>query len=287
MIQIRNVLCPVDFSDASAHEIGLAAEISRAFGAQVVLHHNLAATAPGLSKGWEWQETHRQTRGSMTDVEAHLRELMKKIGPSIPTQARITSGPLFHTLVTLAQDLPADLIVLGSHGRGTADHASLCERLMSQLGCPLLCFEAVDQLSPPVRLRPDSAESACTVLVPTDLSVHAGDTLRYAFDLARSLPVRLHLLEVVGGGGAAVERACEELDKRVPSELRDRVECHARVGHPIDEITKCAEELRPAFLIMGEHAHGLVRAWLTRHTGREVLHRVHVPIWFVPSSASA
>jgi nucleotide-binding universal stress UspA family protein len=280
---MRNVLCPVDFSDASAHEIGLAVEVCRAFGGGVVLHHNLAATAPGLSKGWEWQEAHRQTRGSMTEVEARLREMMKTIDPSIPMQAKITSGPLFHALVTLAEDLPADLIVLGSHGRGTADHASLCERLMTQLRCPLLCFEGVERLGTPLRLRPDTPENACTVLVPTDLSRDAPSALQYAFDLARSAPVRLVLLEVVAGGAAAAERAREELGKRVPAELKGRVRCKVRLGHPIDEITKCAENLRPAFLIMGEHARGLARAWLTRQTGREVLHRIHIPIWFVPS----
>jgi nucleotide-binding universal stress UspA family protein len=121
------------------------------------------------------------------------------------------------------------------------------------------------------------------VLVPTDLSADAASALHYAFDLARSVPVRLHLLEVVSGDEAAAQRACEELDERVPAELKDRVECHARTGHPIDEITKYADRLRPAVLIMGEHARGLARAWLTRDTGREVLHRIHIPIWFVPS----
>jgi nucleotide-binding universal stress UspA family protein len=135
------------------------------------------------------------------------------------------------------------------------------------------------------RLRPDNPEGALTVLVPTDLTPSAASTLRYAFDLARSLPIRLHLLEVTGGVEAA-QNACADLDRRVPPDLKDRVECHARMGRPVDEITKYAESVRPAFLIMGEHASGFVRTWLTRHTGREVLHRVHLPIWFVPSAAT-
>jgi nucleotide-binding universal stress UspA family protein len=154
---------------------------------------------------------------------------------------------------------------------------------MTQLRCPLLCFEGVERLGTPLRLRPDTPENACTVLVPTDLSRDAPSALQYAFDLARSAPVRLVLLEVVAGGAAAAERAREELGKRVPAELKGRVRCKVRLAHPIDEITKCAENLRPAFLIMGEHARGLARAWLTRQTGREVLHRIHIPIWFVPS----
>jgi hypothetical protein len=126
MVRIRNILCPVDFSDASTHEIDLAVEIGRAFGATVVLHHNLAATAPGFSKGWEWQETHRQTRGSVTDVESRLRELMRQIDPSVPAGGDHLGAAVPRPLHRRGA---ATISRSGSHGqaRRTMTSASVCD----------------------------------------------------------------------------------------------------------------------------------------------------------------
>lgn len=283
MLRIRNVICPLDFSDLSVHELDLAVEVCRAFGSVLVLHHNLVEAVPGVSKSWEWQEEHQRTCGSIPDVEVRLRRLMREIDPSIRTEARISTGPLLHALLALADELSADLMVLGSHGWSTTDHASVCERLLARASCPLLCFEAGQQTAVPFRLRPAAEESACRVLVAADLSEEAA-VLQYAFDLARALPVRLHLLEVVPGGAREAERACRDLGARVPFELRERVECHGRTGHVVDGILRCAEALQPTFLIMGEHARGLIRGSLTRDTAREVLRRVGRPVWFVPRS---
>ena len=43
MIAIRIVVCPVDFSPVTAHQVDLAADVCRAFGARLVLHHNVTA----------------------------------------------------------------------------------------------------------------------------------------------------------------------------------------------------------------------------------------------------
>lgn len=282
MLEIHKVLCPVDFTELGRRELAIATEICRAFGAQLVLHHNLPASEPGFSKGWEWQGTHRQARGSMSEAEAKLLELVKTVDRSIPTQARISSGPLVHALSSSAEELPADLIVLGSHGRDTADHASLCDRLMDMCDCPMLCFEEHAETIPGLGLQPEPRGAVTKVLVPTDLSADAAAALEYAFALATRFPLYLHLLTITRGGQANADHACERLNERAPADLRQRLECHARSGRPIDEIADCANNLNPAFLVMGEHARGLVRAWLTRHTGRGVLHRIDAPIWFVP-----
>ena len=40
MTVIKTILCPVDFSQATARQVELAAGLARLFGARLVLHHN-------------------------------------------------------------------------------------------------------------------------------------------------------------------------------------------------------------------------------------------------------
>jgi hypothetical protein len=53
LVQIRTVLCPIDFSTLDPAEIDVALEVCRTFGARLVLHHNLAGAVPGFSRSWE------------------------------------------------------------------------------------------------------------------------------------------------------------------------------------------------------------------------------------------
>jgi nucleotide-binding universal stress UspA family protein len=50
----------------------------------------------------------------------------------------------------------------------------------------------------------------------------------------------------------------------------------------VETIADYVEEARPAFVIMGEHTHGLVRRLLTRDTTRAVMHEIGCPVWIVP-----
>ena len=58
MLAIRTVLCPVDFTPATPRQLGLATDLCRAFGARLVLHHNLAAVPFGAGVTWMWQSEH-------------------------------------------------------------------------------------------------------------------------------------------------------------------------------------------------------------------------------------
>jgi nucleotide-binding universal stress UspA family protein len=57
-MKIRTILSPIDFSELSARELAIAADVARAFGARLVLHHNRMAIAPGLARAWDWEATH-------------------------------------------------------------------------------------------------------------------------------------------------------------------------------------------------------------------------------------
>jgi nucleotide-binding universal stress UspA family protein len=282
--RLKIVLCPIDFSDLSRQELAVGVEVSQAFGAHLVLHYNRAAVSPGLTRAWEWNEVHRAGEASTAQAEVRMRQLLAELPPGVSAEASLTSGPLATVLLELARQLPADLVVLGSHGWSTLDHASVTERIIERSPCPVLTLQ--EGAASRFRLRAAADGTAVPVVVPSDLSDEGQRVVEYAFELAHKLPLFLHLLHVVPFGSSymTLETAQRRLDDLVPTDLLAQVECHVKQGDSIEEILKLTQLMEPAFLVMGEHARSFFRRFFTKDTAREMLHLAQCPVWFVPPS---
>jgi nucleotide-binding universal stress UspA family protein len=122
------------------------------------------------------------------------------------------------------------------------------------------------------------------VVVPTDLSDSANRAVDYAFALARTAPLDIHLLQVLAHGSTstATDAARQQLGDLAPDDLAGNTTCHVRAGDPIDAVLRFSQEVDAGFIVMGEHARGVFRRFFTKDTAREVLHQAACPVWFVP-----
>jgi nucleotide-binding universal stress UspA family protein len=286
-MNLKTVLCPVDFTALVPRELQLAIEVCRAFGSRLVLHHNVAEIGPGLSRAWDWDSTHRRDEASFPDAERRMKAMLASVGDGIEAEAVVTRGPLAAVVLALAEQLPVDLIILASHGRSTDEHASVTERVVQDAPCPILTLEEHGGSSPaPFRLAAAPGEAPARVLVPADLSADGAAALAYACDLAQRLALHLDVLHVVSNAAQAVD-ARSRVEALLPEPVRARAEVHVRTGNPADEIVAHVGETRPAFAVVGGHARSLLRRFLTRDTAREVVHRAHCPVWVVPARRAA
>lgn len=285
-MKIRTVLCPVDLTPLSDREVELATEVCRSFDARLVLLHNLAGTAPHMAKEWEWGQTHRKQKLSRGEAEQRLREVADQIPQEIPTEACITHGPPGRVLRQVAEELPADLMLLASHGWSDDDHDSLSERLLIEGPCPILSIQEGKGEEHRFHLHSDEGQRLPRVLVPTDFSENAERAAHYAFEIARNLPMEVHLLHVARSFRTA-ETARKRLERMVPDDLWEQVRCHIRTGDPSGEIVATARDLDAETVMMGTHAQGLLRSLFTRDTAKELLHRAPCAVWFVPAHAAA
>jgi len=278
------VLCAIDLTNLATREVEVASEICEAFAARLVLHHNVASVAPGLTRAWEWKGDHRDSRESASEIDRSLRGLMNGLPKSFPIEASITTGSLVPIVLDLATRLPADLIVLGSHGWSTEEHTSVAERILARSPCPVLAIHEGPAASAHLPLRGRPGHPAPEVVVAIDLTDASARVLDYAFDLARALGLYVHVLHVEGG--LTSSRSHEETRRRlaamVPADLTGRVECHLEAGDPVERIMTVLCERLPAYAIMGEHARDFVHRFFTRDTARQMLHRAPCPVWFVP-----
>jgi nucleotide-binding universal stress UspA family protein len=265
-MRIRTVLCPTDFSTLEPAEVDVALEVCRTFGARLVLHHNLSSPEEGRAQ-----------------ARRHLHRVIERVAAEVAAEGVITFGPVRSVVLGLAREVQADLVVLGSHGWSTREHASVTEQLIAAAPFPVLAFQERADM-PRFCLRADGDASPRAVVL-TDLTHASLAAVGYAFALARTLPLRLELLHVVDPGHAGRERlqcAHAALDALVPPDLGDRISTHVRAGPAVALIVEYLEERQPVFCVLGEHVRGLLRRLLTRDTTRAVLHRVDCPLWVVP-----
>jgi len=289
-MQIRTILCPIDFTKLAARELDVAVEVGQALGARLVLHHNHGAIGLGLARAWDWESTHAGDDLSPVEAKRRMQEILNGLPPALDPEAVVTSGPIEAVLQALAEQLPADLIVLGSHGWSTPDHASITERLIADSPCPVLTFNEESAAAERFRLRPSGGQGAVRVVVPTDFSATAQHAVGYACALARVLPLQIELLHVLPPGGdrspVAEDAALARLDAEVPADLVDRVRARVRAGRTVDEILAHLADPPATFAVLGEHTHELLRHFLTRDTTRAVVHAAPCPVWVVPKRAA-
>jgi nucleotide-binding universal stress UspA family protein len=292
MIEIRTIHCPVDFSPISLRNVRMGVELCKRIGARLVLHHNLDVRPPGyLSVSWMWSEDHEsEEERKAEEVPDKLEELFATIPEGIEYEARVTKGPIEDTVLFVARGLPADLIIMGTHGKTSADHDSLTERIVIQAPCSVLTigesyepeavFDALDK--PPV--------DEMRFLVPVDLTTQAKRVLELAMGVAEGMPHTIDLLHVVSPvqDGAQEEREVEaarkRLENQVPEALKDRVRVLTRVGNAAEQILTVAEETRPLCIVMGAHAKGMLKRFLFGTKTMNVLHGAPCPVWFVPEA---
>ena len=287
MIAIHTVHCPVDFSEATARQVAVAADLCRAFGAKLVLHHNRHALGTGASVGWMWNADHHgEARSS---VEAKLSDWLTWVPKGVKAESLITEGPVSRAVLAVSDALNADLVVLTAHGTMADDHASITGRMLERGDRAVLVLHepAVDHKLP--RFASTSIERQ-VVVASTDLTPESQPAVELGFDLALSLPIELHLVHFVPPAaarrateGSAVEAARRQLRELVPAELADRVQVHVEDGDPARGLLRAARELDASCIVMGEHARTPLRRWFSRDTSREVLYEAPCPIWYVPA----
>ena len=142
-LRVRRILCPVDFSDACNHAIGMAFELAKDEHASVVLLH--VASLPDVAyMGYGAPGAPLE----MNDYLEDMREALQKIespDQRIAVERRLEDGNPPAVIVDVAHQISADLIVMGTNGHKGLAHAllgSVAEQVVRTAPCPVLTLRA-------------------------------------------------------------------------------------------------------------------------------------------------
>jgi nucleotide-binding universal stress UspA family protein len=141
MTQFAKILLPVDFSGHSARALDYAVELARQFGSKIYLLHSYPIHVGGIAPyGIVVPESfERDCREAATK---QLDEWAKKVSDrDIEVESLVTPTFACDAIVKQAEEIGADLIVMGTRGLGVVKHVllgSVAERTIRVAPCPVL-----------------------------------------------------------------------------------------------------------------------------------------------------
>lgn len=144
MISYKRILMATDFSDYSKEALGYAIYLAKQFDAGLYLLHVFEVPTyshPGVSPGMQ-PEVQRWIQGLREEAENRLNALKEELeDQAVKVHPILKEGNVFMEILKAAEEIPADLIVLGTHGRTGLPHVflgSVAERVVRKASCPVV-----------------------------------------------------------------------------------------------------------------------------------------------------
>ena len=133
MFRPHTILCPIDFSPTSGQAFTLACALAQDYAARLVALH----VAPPPVRGKALAELHRYESAWEAFCQAHAP------ASAVRVERCYKPGDPAARILGMAQDITADLIVMGAHGRsgGGAPLGSVATQVSRQARCPVLTVQ--------------------------------------------------------------------------------------------------------------------------------------------------
>jgi nucleotide-binding universal stress UspA family protein len=297
MIELRRILCPIDFSATSRRALDHALALARWYQADVKLIHvyhvvPIAPFAPETTLAAPLAPEYRaQLAGELARFADTERE------PSARLEFDVLEGSPAGSILQAALEWPADLLVLGTHGRSGIQRlllGSVTERVLRQSRCPVLTVppHAADAVPvPPLFKRilcaVDFSECSRRALAHATALAQEADahlTIAHVFELEGTLPARWR--EAVTP--LAVQHEIKELEderrerlaRTVPAGLGEfcTVDTVMVGGTPYREIVRLAAERQVELIVIGVHGRSTADLMFFGSTANHVVREALCPV---------
>lgn len=308
-LTLRNILVPTDLSPMSIQAMEDTRKLAHTFNATIQLayvHHQqyaLGYLGPVLAPGEPIVSFEEHGQATLGD---ELREVAHRAGlPSSTTVHLRVGGSAFHEICRLAHEIPADLIVMPTHGRTGLKHillGSTTERVVQHSPCPVLVTRPRSGglgASITEKLRLGRQKS---VLVPVDFSTASFQAVGYTIEFAERIGAKLLILHVAHlGDGLTVQdlktfrfararkAARAEAQRRMeeflqPVKFRSvEADILIRFGKPPSEICTVADQRNIDLIITATHGLTGLDHLLMGSVAEQVVRRARQPVLVVPS----
>lgn len=296
MQQIKRILCPTDFSECSSHALEQATAWARRYQAQLTVLHVSTVPVPafaGPDAGPLMPEALYLSSPEQHRLDDELRGFVESHVPSDVSVVRETcDGDVIGRIVEQARALPADLLVMGTHGRSGFARlflGSVTERVLRQAACPVLTV--------PRRLQAGKQTSIRRILCPIDFSDPSFEALAHAVAIAEEAGAELLVLHVIEllpeatvYGHDLVNRAAEsgrlrdvaraQMAAAIERLTSGSVPVHEllETGRAHNEILRVADEREADLIAIGVHGHGNTELMLFGSTTESVVRQARVPV---------
>jgi nucleotide-binding universal stress UspA family protein len=286
----RHILCPVDLSEHATLALKYAAAGARAFGATLTVLQAVEVELPPYFTPGQMPQLARQTRLARAAVrkalQAYVRAVLGPAARELAPRLIVAEAHPTDAILDTAERESADLIVMGTHGRGGARRlllGSVTENVVRHTRVPVFVARQRQHefLAPD---RPDAMPNLRRILCAVVPGAPARAGLHTAAALAGRFGAELTALYVVEGARSALAPARDELCAWLPSvATRCEVRPEVRRGQAAEQIVAFAGEPRQDLIVLAAHTkperHGLFHGTTTER----VLRQAPAPVLVVPS----
>ncbi len=269
MLEIKLILCPIDFSEFSIRAYQHALSLAKHYRAKLVAQHVVELSrypyADYVATQGDYQEFSRALREG---GEERLREFMKKhTHDDVQPELAVHEGVTADSILSFAQQRTMDLIVMGTHGRRGFDRlvlGSVTDRVMRTAPCPVLAISKLPYDSSATGEQRRRVHHLNRILFCADFSEASERALNYAISATAEYNAELtllHVLEEVPSPAKteeAIATATQQLDKLIPKEGRKtfKIKTAVRIGKPYIQIIQFVMEGQIDMVTMGVSGRG-------------------------------
>jgi nucleotide-binding universal stress UspA family protein len=297
IMDIQDVLVPVDFSPASQFAVDFAVSFARKFRARLTLLH-VVESAMALGYAFPTEDDDARKKRS----EEALGRLSAMLSPEdqddLDLQIRIRSGNIEAEIRAAIEDELASIVVIGTHHHRLIPRllaGSVTEDVLRKLPVPVLTVSSDAQ-----------PKTLSRILFATDLSESSHDGFKLALDLARTTGAHLILLHVIepvpmsfGGGIPVIDSRAEkrllyENARRKLAQFESEgasqhvvVVSEVTEGFAPEEILAKAENSATELIVLTIHNKGLFERALLGSTAERVVRVAQVPVLSIPVQIKA
>jgi nucleotide-binding universal stress UspA family protein len=296
MIELRRILCPVDFSEATAQAVRPAISLATEYGAELYLLHVL-----------DFPHPHLDALGPSYDVVPYYKEMedeaARRLDELVDEEARVYAdthvvvrrGVPFMEILKMSQDNEIDLIVMPTRGRSGVDRflfGSVAEKIVRMAACPVLTIAPSESAPKPFTPK--------RILYPTDFSDYSDCALPYAVSFADRYNADLIMLHVVTlwdydpanpewrfpplpeqHKAAAEEAAKKALEIHGGPGVPDQIKVDRRLVRGFDpsvEIVQTSEDSEVDLIVMATHGRTGLKHALLGSTAEKVTRYAECPV---------
>lgn len=143
-MHVKTILAPTDFSADSEKACDAAIELAKLYGASVVVLHAYHVSVPMTTSAFGGAYT--MPEGFFDDIRSEAKARVEQAAKDLATDGVDVRGvavgdPASLAIISFAESLPADLIVMGTRGISGLKHVllgSVAERVVRSAPCPVM-----------------------------------------------------------------------------------------------------------------------------------------------------
>jgi nucleotide-binding universal stress UspA family protein len=297
MFAIKRILCPIDFSEFSRQAFARAAALAKAHGASITALH--VVRIPPRFAPFPLEVTVPAPLGLTPEqLESLRRELLVFVQPgtstAVPIETVVVEAPMVHSeIVAQAARLGADVIVMGTHGRGGFERlllGSVTEKVLRLARQPVMTVGSADS---------GGATGAFgRILCGIDFSECSLAAFKYALTLAEGAEAQLTAVNVIEwtpiGYDPLIGPPTDMVGYRMAAEADGRERLHQAVVHanttkvgvdevvtsgkPHRELLRIARDRGCDLIVLGIHGRNPIDRMFFGSTAEPVVRHAPCPV---------